>query len=184
VIWFTADHHFGHENIIRFCTRPFVSAREMDEAMIARWNEVVQADDVVWHLGDFVYRGGRERARSIFERLAGTKHLVVGNHDRKSLDLAWASKQQIADVTIDKQCVIMCHYAMRVWPGRRWGAIHLFAHSHGKLPATSSSLDVGVDCWDFAPVDLARIRKRLASAPAIDPLVVRGNDSDPHCRDR
>ena len=30
MIFFTADTHFGHNNVIRFCDRPFSSAAEMD----------------------------------------------------------------------------------------------------------------------------------------------------------
>lgn len=40
-IFFTADTHFGHENVIRFDKRPFASADEMDEEMIRRWNNKV-----------------------------------------------------------------------------------------------------------------------------------------------
>ena len=29
--YFTSDQHFGHENIIRFCQRPFRGAAEMTE---------------------------------------------------------------------------------------------------------------------------------------------------------
>ena len=29
-VWFTSDTHFGHENIIRYCGRPFCNAEEMN----------------------------------------------------------------------------------------------------------------------------------------------------------
>lgn len=35
-IWFTSDTHFGHQNILRFCERPFVSVEEMDNTIIER----------------------------------------------------------------------------------------------------------------------------------------------------
>ena len=43
-IFFTADTHFGHENVIQFDKRPFASADEMDEEMIKRWNNKVVYD--------------------------------------------------------------------------------------------------------------------------------------------
>ena len=52
MIYFTADTHFGHCNVIRFCDRPFASAEEMDEAMIQNWNERVTGNDTVYILGD------------------------------------------------------------------------------------------------------------------------------------
>jgi len=56
-IWFTADTHLGHENVIRYNPRPFSSTAEMDEALIENWNQVVQPDDAVYHLGDFTLLG-------------------------------------------------------------------------------------------------------------------------------
>lgn len=38
--FYISDTHFGHENIIWFCGRPFSNAQEMDEALVAnneRW---------------------------------------------------------------------------------------------------------------------------------------------------
>lgn len=55
MIYFTADTHFGHENVIRFCDRPFSSANEMDEAMIANWNARVRGNDTVYILGDMFF---------------------------------------------------------------------------------------------------------------------------------
>ena len=46
------------------------------------------------------------------------------------------------------------------------GDIHLFGHSHGSLPGTATSTDVGVDCFGYRPVTLDEIRVRLAENAA------------------
>ena len=51
--FFTSDQHFGHRNIIDYCHRPFGDVGEMDEIIIAGWNETVGLEDEVWVLGDF-----------------------------------------------------------------------------------------------------------------------------------
>ena len=56
VIFFTADHHFGHANIIRHCSRPFHSVEEMDGALLERWNAAVGQQDTVYILGDLFFR--------------------------------------------------------------------------------------------------------------------------------
>lgn len=35
-VFFTADLHFGHENVLRFDKRPFQTVAEMDEELIRR----------------------------------------------------------------------------------------------------------------------------------------------------
>ena len=79
MIYFTADTHFGHYNVIRFCDRPFASAEEMDEAMIQNWNDRVTGNDTVYILGDMFFRS--TNAEEILKRLKGKKRLIVGNHD-------------------------------------------------------------------------------------------------------
>ena len=43
-IFFTADTHFNHANIIEYCSRPFKDVNHMNWAMIENWNSVVGKD--------------------------------------------------------------------------------------------------------------------------------------------
>lgn len=85
-IWVISDTHFGHENILTFRdfygrpVRPFNSVEEMDEHMVQCWNMVVKPGDKVYHLGD-VFFGSKDRFKTLWPRLKGSKRLVVGNHD-------------------------------------------------------------------------------------------------------
>ena len=59
MIFFTADLHFGHENIIKHCNRPFKSAGEMGAMLIRNWNSTVAPDDEVYIIleWDCYFRG-------------------------------------------------------------------------------------------------------------------------------
>jgi len=76
-----SDHHFGHDNIIGYCDRPFDSAGEMDTVLLDRHYETVGADDLLVHFGDVAMdmQDGRETIE-YFHRLDGDV-LVRGNHD-------------------------------------------------------------------------------------------------------
>lgn len=38
MIWFTSDTHFGHENMLRLCGRPWSTVAQMNDAMVANIN--------------------------------------------------------------------------------------------------------------------------------------------------
>jgi calcineurin-like phosphoesterase family protein len=163
--YFTSDSHFGHENVIRYCNRPFANADEMDEAMIERWNAIVKPNDTVYHLGDFAM--GKNAAPNILRRLNGTKHLIWGNHDSnqtRKLDL-WASSQYALEIKEADKLIVLCHYSMRVWNKSHYGSLMLYGHSHGSMEGNDQSLDVGVDCWNFEPITLEQILERMATLP-------------------
>ena len=176
VTWFVSDTHFGHRNILSdrmHRPRPFASIEEHDERLISRWNDRVRDDDIVYHLGDFAFGGGHARARAIFDRLRGRKNLIIGNHETQGMRLLWASPPvhaatiHVQDAGMPRaQAVYVAHCAHRVWPGMHRGTLHLYGHSHGSLPGTAASLDVGVDCWNWAPVRIGEIREALAETAA------------------
>lgn len=164
--FYTSDTHFGHQLMLSptACARPWATTDEMDEALVDNWNAVVGPDDLVYHVGDFAFQlhDRAERVRGIFRRLNGRKRLVIGNHDvdRKGrlhptiAALPWDDEpRQMVETSDEGVRVVLCHYAMRTWPGVRKGAWHFYGHNHGDLPGEGFSRDVGVDVPDtgFAP---------------------------------
>ncbi|GAP78586.1 phosphohydrolase [Brachybacterium sp. SW0106-09] len=89
--FFTADTHFGHRLMaLHRGHAPGADSRDdvalehvrtHDEDIVASWNSVVSAGDVVWHLGDLTVKHTAEIADTL-RRLNGRIRLVVGNHDR------------------------------------------------------------------------------------------------------
>lgn len=175
--FFTSDHHFGHANVIRQCSRPYDDVTAMDTDLIQRWNAVVGKNDIVWHLGDFCWIN---KPDLYLTALNGNIHLVHGNHDSNATRKSplWASSQSYAEIKLDGTNLILLHYSMRVWNKHHHGAIHLYGHSHGSLPGDSQSCDVGVDAWDYRPVTLTQIKMRLAESPPRTPVDHHGAEPD------
>lgn len=82
-IFITSDTHFHHNNIIKYCNRPFSNSEEMDEALVKNWNSVVRPNDKVYHLGDVYFPKYKDQKYCDYflGRLNGTKRLILGNHD-------------------------------------------------------------------------------------------------------
>lgn len=81
MIYFTADQHFGHANIIKHCNRPFGTVAEMDEYLLEQWNNCVDVNDTVSIIGDLFFRN-TVSADDYLHKLHGKKHLIKGNHDK------------------------------------------------------------------------------------------------------
>lgn len=158
--FFTADEHYGHRNIIKYCGRPFSSVEEMNEEIIKRHNEVVGNNDTVYHIGDFIL-GSQECAASIIEQLNGSHVFIDGSHDK------WLAepKIKILEKHVHNQLMVLCHYCMRVWPKSHYNSIHLYGHSHGRLEPIGKSWDVGVDNNDFYPLSDKQILEIMKNRP-------------------
>ena len=146
-LWLTSDEHYGHENIIKYCNRPFENVTKMNEGLIDRHNARVNNGDYVIHCGDFAFH---QDPIPYIRKLNGIHYFVRGNHDpyKKSQ----VSHDQIIDVRYHGQHIVVCHFSMQAWHEQHHGAWHVFGHSHGKLDGIGMSLDVGVDCHNLAPI--------------------------------
>lgn len=157
--FFTSDHHFGHEAIIRFSRRPFDHADEMDEEMIIRHNAVVGKNDEVYFLGDLSFHRDPYRTHAILCRLNGRKYFVRGNHDgkrfNKDIEDLFVWVKDYHELKFHGNKIVLSHYAFDVWNGSHKGWYHFHGHSHGNLKTKRyRRLDLGVDNHDFFPVEL------------------------------
>ena len=164
--YFTADTHFCHSNILKFCQRGFVAIDDMNEGLIEKWNLRVGDDDDVFVLGDFSFRAKKGTIAPIFRRLKGKKHLIIGNHDNPEvIGLPWNSTPVIyRELRLDAADLILSHYPMRSWNRMYHGSVHLFGHTHGHVVDYQNACDVGVDNWNYEPVTLDEIKLKMQGA--------------------
>jgi len=168
MIWFTADHHFNHANIIKYCNRPFSSVDEMNNELVRRWNEVIKPDDTVYHLGDFTLEGV-ETFYKFFMQLNGKILIIPGGHDYR-----WINSETLtycADPLVSLKfdigekhplVIVLCHYPIFRWDRKHYGAWHLYGHVHNeKFVLPGFSLNVGVDCHNYYPVSLDTVLEVL-----------------------
>jgi calcineurin-like phosphoesterase family protein len=137
MIYYIADIHFGHKNVIRFDERPFADVEEMNKIMIENWNARVTNKDDVYYVGDFAYRSSEDPI-SYLKQLKGKKHLIVGNHDRDLLKSDKVSQyfesiEKIMNISDNGRYVVLCHYPMASWEKSAHGSWHVYAHIHNNI---------------------------------------------------
>lgn len=170
--WFTSDTHFGHSAIVDYHPRPYESVEKMDEGIIKNWNSIVGPKDFVYHLGDFSFG----RIDPYITRLNGCIHIILGNHDKgkegrfkqftkeygrgKIVSISWLKVIDFDNITIT-----LCHYAMLRWCKSQYNQWHLFGHSHCKTEGVGKSFDVGVDCWNYYPINFEQVKTKMATLP-------------------
>jgi calcineurin-like phosphoesterase family protein len=162
--FFTADTHFNHHNIIKYCQRPYQWIGEMNEALINNWNKVVGENDEIYHLGDF---GFGQQLQEIFDRLNGRKFLVThkkATHDSQNVfHLDWEYVHYGGHLLPlgGRPSIWLDHHAHRSWPQSFHGSWHLFGHTHNRLPPYGRSFDVGVDGHNYYPWSYEEVEHKI-----------------------
>lgn len=177
MIYFSADLHFCHKSIIEMSNRPFDSLEEMHRVLIQNWNAVVRPRDMVYILGDFLYKGTADDANKILRKLRGEKFLVRGNHEKYLVQPDFDSSlygwvKDYYEFKLNQQKVVLFHYPILEWNGYFQGAIQLYGHVHNNDSEKfaeilgSRAINVGVDMNEFMPVSLEEILERVKAAEA------------------
>lgn len=174
-IWFSADWHLGHRDIVLGVSswadtspcRNFKTLQEHNETIIENINTYCKRGDRISMIGDFSL-GGKDNVEKFRRKInCNNIEIAMGNHDihiRKNYNNCQSLFTNCKDILtrrIGKNSFVMCHYAMRTWAGASNGSIMLHGHNHGSLPPYRSliirngkfigyqplfkTMDVGID---------------------------------------
>jgi calcineurin-like phosphoesterase family protein len=178
MVYFTADQHLGHTNIIKYCNRPFASIQEMDKIILDNTFDVLRPGDTLISLGDLSFK--EDIARKYLNLIKKTNvsfMYISGNHDRQILSFLrrnGVGVHELKTICITEDniinskhglVIVLCHYSLRVWDRSHFNSWQLYGHSHGTLPPIGKQEDVGVDAQSFELVSMDYLRLKMIDKP-------------------
>lgn len=159
-----ADHHFGHENVIAYCNRPFNDVDHMEAELIKNWNRVVKKNDLVYVLGDFTLSRDKEYIRMLLEKLNGTKVLIMGNHDTLKQEVYVSLGFKVATrkpMLVEHNVVLMHEPPVESQMIRE--LTYIFGHVHDKIDPAEFYINgvcVSAERINYTPIDLDELLKK------------------------
>ena len=169
MVYFIADIHFGHENIIEMCNRPYYNVQEMNFDMIQKWNRKIKNNDTIYILGDMFFRC--DNYEYILSQLNGQKYLIVGNHDGSWMTKVDMSKyfnsiNTLLETSIGTVGATLCHYPLVTWKHQQ-KTYMIHGHIHNDtdseywpfLCLNPRILNAGVEINGYEPVTLEELIK-------------------------
>ena len=173
MIYLTSDLHIYHNNIIRYCHRPFDDVTQMDQTLIRNWNDTVDPQDTVYLLGDLTLRD----PRNLIETLNGHIILIRGNHDRKG---PWKRSgleiHKSLEMTIGPFKALLCHYPIlkeeSKWDNQLQKDLRpkiddydfiVCGHVHQIWKYRETCINIGVDVRDFRPISMVELEAEMVS---------------------
>jgi calcineurin-like phosphoesterase family protein len=179
MIFFTADEHYYHRNVIRYCNRPFKDVNEMNNSFIKLHNEVVSPSDTIFHVGDFsmVGKSQHEMITAILKKLNGTHHLILGNHDEIKpftyVNAGFTSVHTSYEIELPNhndylklrslgyEKLILNHDPSMYCICKNAVLVCGHVHTLFKIMKDKKVINVGVDMWDYKPISLTTLIRQF-----------------------
>jgi calcineurin-like phosphoesterase family protein len=192
--WIVSDWHLDHDNIIKYCNRPFANGKEMTEALITFHNELVKPQDRVYNLGDVTMHRGKKWVEwlNIIQKFNGHLILFPGNHDHfEAQEYLNAGFEDIRATWRDDLNIVYSHFPIH--PESMGSAVaNVHGHTHDapdeapvierkgdKVPAFSRGagdaetvikkvirpyINVSVERTNYRPIHIDELLQRIEKA--------------------
>jgi calcineurin-like phosphoesterase family protein len=156
-IWVWSDIHFGHNNIIKYCNRPYPDVDLMNYSMLGNYLNVVKPNDIVIFGGDVGFMS-EAKINEFLDQMPGYKIQIVGNHDLhrsgKLYDLNFDERHlcmavDVVDHNVEYQ-LLFTHYPMTNVPA---GCHNCHGHIH-QHTLGGSRTNLCVEHTNYSPKNL------------------------------
>lgn len=158
-IYLIGDTHFDHQNIIKYCHRPFRDAQEMNKTMVRNWNDTIKAGDIVYFLGDWSFGKNARPAKYWTGKLNGRIISLKGSHDNvKSAGIKMASSKVLH---YKKHAFLFIHDPGQVNNWQNW-VIHGHKHNNNTedypfINGERKTINVSVELLDYQPLNIDKL---------------------------
>ena len=173
MIYFTSDTHFCHNKEFLYKPRGFSNIEEHDKKIIENWNNVIEKDDIIYHLGD-VMLNNSEKGLEYLKSLNGEIHIILGNHCTPTRIELYKTLPNVVEVCeaktikVGKQHYFLCHYPTFTanYDDKPYHnhMINLYGHTHQKENFFNDNpfmYHVGVDSHNCYPVSIEQISEDI-----------------------
>lgn len=173
MIWLTSDLHFCHNREFLFKPRGFDNIEDMNNAIVERWNNVVDEYDEVYILGDLMLNNNA-KGEDLIRSLNGRLHIILGNHDtdnRVEIYKSIPSVDEILYATMLKYGKL--HFFLTHYPCMTGNlekeylsqmTLNLFGHTHSKQKFYNDipfMYNVSMDAHDCTPVSIEQVMEEM-----------------------
>lgn len=176
-IWFTADLHFCHPNILKHMPlrrEAFEDITDMEDCFIDTINRLVKRDDTLVIAGDFCWKAGRV---GHFRQRLNVREILFawGNHDARSLEKHVSKFRQMLFQKFNGIWFHIQHYGCFSWRKMQHHGIHCYGHSHSlaeemldEIWPWRNSMDCGIDnalqlTGEFRPFHIDEVIARCSN---------------------
>lgn len=159
--FFTSDWHLNETRITSDFNpffRPFKSIEEQNQVIIDKCNALVGPNDELIHLGDVAI--DEAGVKMMDKIICKNRTLIIGNYDEDKLDLLSKYFKVMHTEAITKVNGVeyyLNHYpvtAIKSFPNK----MSIVGHIHGLWKVQPNMINVGVDAWNYEPLDENKIK--------------------------
>ena len=172
-IFLTSDLHLDHENIIKYCHRPFLNVEDMNRTLVNNWNNTVGKKDRVYFLGDMSFGKGSRSADHWLSKLNGDIYFIRGfsynaSGERKQHDKISRTKNVFDNLIIeynDRKFYLVHDPANIPSDWKDWA---ICGHHHNNkleeypfIDKKNKRINVSTELTKFRPVDIDMLIREI-----------------------